>query len=56
MDRKSGDDSSVNPAPHLMRVCNASLSNYASVPANNNSKSRLMLSCAIYLLYFLAQH
>ena len=28
---------------------------FASVPANNNLKSRLVQSCAIYLLYFLAQ-
>ena len=34
---------------------NTPVSNYASVPANNNLKSRLVLSCAIHLLYFLAQ-
>ena len=29
------------------------VSNYASVIANNNLKSSLVLSCAIHLLYFL---
>ena len=32
---------------------NTPVSNYASVPVINNLKSRLMLSCAIDLLYFL---
>ena len=34
---------------------NTPISSYASVPANNNLKLVLMLSCAIHLLYFLAQ-
>ena len=33
---------------------NTPLSIYASVPAINNLKSRLVLCCAIHLLYFLA--
>ena len=36
----------ANPASR-----NTPVSNYASVPANNNLKSRLVLSCAIHLLY-----
>ena len=44
----------------LIYLSNPPVSNYASVPTNNNLKSRLvraiyMLSCAIHLLYFLAQ-
>ena len=52
---KAEYSSSKSPESVFGKLKNTPLSNFASVPANHNLKSRLVLSRAIQLLYFLAQ-
>ena len=52
----SRDDDHPPLCPPCSIHFNTPLLNYASVPANSKLQSRLVLCCAIPLLYFLAQH